>query len=350
MDQIELHKQIGEMVYATWADKTLLVHRLQNSLNNTTAQLELEKASSQAKDNRLKSLEEIIIELGHDPNDPKGVQALMKKKDEDIAALRKLVKLPPTFHPQTEDVAQQRRDQDVTAMLVTLHKRLVETEGALEAALKHKEGEQVSQPPQQVINLEDIPQVIIPPPERTSEAGPSAPAPEQAPSLDMQNMRKELEALEAQMAELKVAKEKLATLEEKYDKSKQNVAERTREIRTLEKKIKELESELTMNKTIVDVKKILWAKIGQSIIDQWQSIETVHEQMSLLGRAQAENQRAKASLGSMPKIANRMINVLNNRTGLQLAGMGIRDMTDTILLIKRVLTLRSYVQTLERKC
>ena len=72
--------------------------------------------------------------------------------------------------------------------------------------------------------------------------------------------------------------------------------------------------------------------------------------MDLLGRAQAENQRARASLGSMPEIANRMINVLNNRIGLQLAGMGIRDRIDTILLIKRVLTLRNYVQTLERKC
>jgi len=105
MDQIELHKQTGEMVYASLAEKKLQTHRLQNSLHNTTAQLELEKASSQAKDNRIKSLEEIIIELGHDPNDPKGVQTLMKKKDEDIAALKKLVKLPPTLHPQTEGVA-----------------------------------------------------------------------------------------------------------------------------------------------------------------------------------------------------------------------------------------------------
>ena len=103
-------------------------HRLQNSLHNTTAQLELEKASSQAKDNRIKSSEEIIIELGHDPNDPNGVQALMKKKDEDIAALKKLVKLPPTLHPQTEGVAQQRKDQDVVAMLLALHQRLIEKE------------------------------------------------------------------------------------------------------------------------------------------------------------------------------------------------------------------------------
>ena len=51
MDQIEFHKQTGEMVYSTLADKNLMAHRLQNSLHNTAAQLELEKASSQAKHN-----------------------------------------------------------------------------------------------------------------------------------------------------------------------------------------------------------------------------------------------------------------------------------------------------------
>ena len=89
MYQIELHKQTREMVYSTLADKALLAHKLQNSLHNTSAQLELEKASSLAKDNRIKSLEEIIIELGHDPKDPKRIQALIRKKEEDIAALKK---------------------------------------------------------------------------------------------------------------------------------------------------------------------------------------------------------------------------------------------------------------------
>ena len=44
-----------------------------------------------------------------------------------------------------------------------------------------------------------------------------------------------------------------------------------------------------------------------------------------------------------------MINVLNNRTGPQLAAMGIPSRTETILLIKRVLTLGSLIQTLERR-
>lgn len=166
----------------------------------------------------------------------------------------------------------------------------------------------------------------------------------------MRDMMKELQALETEMIELKDAKEKPAQLDEKYDKSKQQVAEKSREVRTLERGIKELEKELTMSKVITEVKKILWAKIGLSITVQWQYIETIHEKMDFLNKAHAESQRARASLGSMPDISTRMINVLNNRTGLQLETMGIRDRTDTILLIKRVHTLRSYVKTLERKC
>ena len=34
IDQIELHKQIGEMIYSTVTGKTITAHQLQNSLNN----------------------------------------------------------------------------------------------------------------------------------------------------------------------------------------------------------------------------------------------------------------------------------------------------------------------------
>jgi len=80
MDQIELHKQTGEMVYATLADKAMLAHQLKESLRNTYTQLDLEKMYSLAKENRIKTLEEIIVDLGHDPKDAKGIKALLKKK------------------------------------------------------------------------------------------------------------------------------------------------------------------------------------------------------------------------------------------------------------------------------
>jgi len=105
MDQIELHKQTGEMVYATLADKAMLAHQLKESLANTNTQLDLERMSSTAKDNRIKTLEEIIMDLGHDPKDAKGIKALIKKKEDDIIALKKQLRLPATMHPQTVELA-----------------------------------------------------------------------------------------------------------------------------------------------------------------------------------------------------------------------------------------------------
>jgi len=46
LDQIELHKQIGEMIYSTFTGKAMMARMLENHLNNTTTQLQLGKASS----------------------------------------------------------------------------------------------------------------------------------------------------------------------------------------------------------------------------------------------------------------------------------------------------------------
>ena len=90
------------------------------------------------------------------------------------------------------------------------------------------------------------------------------------------------------MTQLNQAKENLAKLNERYDKSKQSVAEKGREIKALKEKIKELEKELTLDKVVAELKTVLWANIGQSITDQWQYIETIHEQMELIGKAHRE--------------------------------------------------------------
>lgn len=87
----------------------------------------------------------------------------------------------------------------------------------------------------------------------------------QEASLSMEEMMKEIKTLELQMIELKEAKEKPAKIEERYDQSKMDVTEKIRTIQTLEKRIKELEKDLTLNKTLSEIKKILSAKIGQSI-------------------------------------------------------------------------------------
>lgn len=121
LDQIELHKQTREMIYSTLTNKAMMAQRLENSLDNTTAQLHLEKASSQAKDNIIKSLEDIIIGLGHDPKDVNATEALIKKKDKDIAALRKQLKLPPSRHPQTAEIIKEKSEEELMDLLLKLN-------------------------------------------------------------------------------------------------------------------------------------------------------------------------------------------------------------------------------------
>lgn len=89
------------MVYATLADKATLVHELKESLKNTNTQLDLERISSRAKVNRIKTLEDIIVDLGNYPKNPKAIKALIKKKEDDIVALKKQMRLTSTMHPQT---------------------------------------------------------------------------------------------------------------------------------------------------------------------------------------------------------------------------------------------------------
>jgi hypothetical protein len=58
-------------------------------------QLKLEKISSFAKDNRIKTLEELVLKIIYDPSNVKVVKEMLKKKNLDIASLRKQLKLPP---------------------------------------------------------------------------------------------------------------------------------------------------------------------------------------------------------------------------------------------------------------
>lgn len=104
----------------------------------------------------------------------------------------------------------------------------------------------------------------------------------------------------------------MANLKGRYDKCKMKVAEKTREIKALNDKIKALEKELNLDKTVIEIKKIMWAKINQLIIGQWRSIQAIYKQIELIGLAQFENQRARAALRTMTEHANKMINFLNH--------------------------------------
>lgn len=351
MDQIELHKQTTDMLYATLAEKATLAYELKGSLKNTNTQLDFERLSSTAKYNRIKTLEEIIVDLGHDPKDPKGVRTLMKKKDDDIAALKKRFRLLPTEHPQIGELQKKKEAEDQFDLMMRLNQRVIDLEGELEKELQGKQGESASQPPQRVPTDVATPSepVALPNIPTTADATVETTTVLMS-SMSVDDLIEAVNKLKLQATEINETKEKLAKLEEKYDKSKMTVAEQSREIKALKDRVKTLEKGLSLDRTLAEIKRLMWAKVNQSISGQWRSIQAIYEQVELLGRAKFENQRAKATLGSMPDHANRMINFLNHQTREELVALNIMNRTDAILTSKSVLTLRSFVQTLEARC
>ena len=63
--------------------------KLQNTIIKMQDQMKLDKGSLYAKYLRIKPLEDLVLQVGVDPSDVPAAKLLIKKKNEDIAALRK---------------------------------------------------------------------------------------------------------------------------------------------------------------------------------------------------------------------------------------------------------------------
>ena len=58
------------------------------------------------------------------------------------------MKLSPSRHPQTIEIIEQKSEEDMIDLLMTLNEILTDIEQAFEKALKEKQGELTSQPPE----------------------------------------------------------------------------------------------------------------------------------------------------------------------------------------------------------
>ena len=102
LDQIEFHRSNTEMLYSKIVSKTMKSIRLEKTVLNLQNQMKLDKASLYANNLRVKALEDIVIEAGGDPANIEGEKVLIKQKNEDIAALRKQLKLPQSENSQAK--------------------------------------------------------------------------------------------------------------------------------------------------------------------------------------------------------------------------------------------------------
>jgi hypothetical protein len=153
-DQMDLHKKTGEMVFHTLVHASASISKLQVSLNNAQTQLKLEKILSFAKDNRIKTLEELVLKIGYDPSNVKAAKEMIKKKNGDIDSLRKQLKLPPTEDLQVKEIAEKEGEKDeMLKLLMEKNAQLKEMEAEMEKLLKEKE----KLKPMEVIPLSAIP-------------------------------------------------------------------------------------------------------------------------------------------------------------------------------------------------
>jgi len=76
-----------------------------------------------------------MIDLGHDSKDVKAIERLINKKNDDIVALRKQLKLLPLIHPQTAEVIEKQNEEELMDLVLKLDEQLKETKQELEKAL-----------------------------------------------------------------------------------------------------------------------------------------------------------------------------------------------------------------------
>lgn len=84
LDQIDLHKKAGEMIYTYLTSLAMTASKLQVSLNNIHSQLKLENMSYLAKDTKIKALEDLFLNLGLKLKDVKVAEEIVKRSNANI--------------------------------------------------------------------------------------------------------------------------------------------------------------------------------------------------------------------------------------------------------------------------
>ena len=83
-----------------------------------------------------------MIGLGHDPKNVKAIEKLIKKKNDDIAALKKQLKIPQLHHPQTLEVLEVRKGhEELMDLVLKLNDQLKEIEKELDILIQSKQSD-----------------------------------------------------------------------------------------------------------------------------------------------------------------------------------------------------------------
>jgi hypothetical protein len=341
-DQMDLHKQTREMVFYTLAHASASAAKLQVSLNNVQTQLKMEKISSFAKDNRIKTLEELVLKIGYDPSNVKAAEEMIKKKNVDIASLRKQLKLPPTEDSQAKEIAEKEGEKDeMLKLLMEQNAQLREMEAEMEKLLKEKE----QLKPMEVIPLSAIPIAGVSTTSVTTVPS-TTPSTSQEKTTDLAESMERMNLQETEISRLKKEIENLQELKSSFQTSLSKEKQVTEQ---LKQELQQLQKQTVAGKTLAEVKESVWTDITKSMNEIWPMIQIMFEQNELVQRSKQAIEKIRVELGDRPTQANEIIKFLNSKTREELEELKIEDRTETILEVKRVLTKRGLMLQLEEK-
>jgi ParB-like chromosome segregation protein Spo0J len=295
-DQMDMHRQTGEMIFSTLENTSMTAAKLQVSLNNVQSQLKLEKISSLAKDNKIKSLEELVLKIGYDPSNVKAVEELLKKKNADIASLRKQLKLPATEDSQAKEMAEtEGHKEEMLKLIMEQNAQIKEMEVELDKLVKEKE----QSVPMTVIPLQAVPLTGV----STTSTTTTTEIPSAIPvtTLDAsEKLAKSMEDMTLQGEEIKRLQEEIRNLQKLKSMFQSSYNTEMHKSQRLTQEIQKLQKETVMAKTLSEAKENIWMDIIQSMTEIWPLIQIVFEQHELVQRARQAIDKIRGELGEKP--------------------------------------------------
>ena len=80
LDKVDLHRKMGEMVSKDLIQSTTSLNKLQVQLEKVQKQLRIQRIKNRERQTKINDLEQMIIKLGYNPNDPEPIKSLLTDK------------------------------------------------------------------------------------------------------------------------------------------------------------------------------------------------------------------------------------------------------------------------------
>jgi hypothetical protein len=287
--------------------------------------LKLEKISSFANENRIKSLEELVLKIGYDPSNIKEIEEMLKKKNVDIEYLRKNMKLSPTEDSQAKEIAEAENEkEELLNLIMQQNAQIKEMEAELERLLKQKE----QSTPMEFIPLNSFPlteaSTVVVPTTTTTKIPSATPLTTLDKTVELAKSMVEMTLQGTEINRLKMEVESLQELNYSYQ-TRYNIERQVS--KKLKKEIQQPHKQTVESKTLVEAKENIWTNISNSINEIWPMVQIMFKQHDLVLKSRQAIDRIRGELGEMPSKANEIIKFLNSKTKEELENLKVEERT-----------------------